>query len=648
MIKTIFLRKSLIVSFICILMLMPLSVTQSKEWYPENVSNTNNAGQIKIISLKADSASIVYSNFGHIGPIWLPSSPLQFNIRSGSLQLKINGELQNVDLPVWIWLRYYFGIGPSLKDMQQGLGVKSFGICGHLAVMPYSWLFDYIYNQPLFKVNDIVKFGQTAWGLASADFNNDGYTDFAVSFADVPFTHSTISIFYNNGNGSFTRDDVYTFNYSYITDLNAGDYNNDGHIDLLFTYSEYVWYNGRPVYINGVGKLLLNDGSNHFGNATTVFWHGPGVPYDEENRINPQITSADYDRDGNLDFLVGDNSGKVELYDNDGSGNFTSAGVINDWGAGSWGLTSGDFDGDGKIDFLVAAGIDYNSTQGYIYLVRNQMNESTGVTCFPPGAGEKLLSISAVPPATACLQSLDYNKDGKLDFIVGIMDSVYLCINKQNSFDIFHLGILPPLPQYGGYSDDLGLGAITSADYNKDGKADILVGGVQGAVRLCLNNYSQQVPPLKPSINAPGGGGAVVGKPAEFTFTAKDINGADVSYWVDWGDGTNSGWVGPFVSGDEAVMNHTWTRALSFYIKVKAKNNYGESEWKNYVVIVFGYGAQSEMGLIGSFTKNCDNRFLVFAPTINDITTTYVSKLDDGVTLSNSVGLATYRNQSKN
>ena len=173
-------------------------------------------------------------------------------------------------------------------------------------------------DTPLFNFSELMnKSGtQTAWGLTSADFNNDGNMDFAVAYADLPFTHAIISIFYNNGNGNFTEDTVYTFDYDYISNLNSGDFDNDGYIDLLYTYNNYVWYQGLPIYVNGTVNLLKNDGTNSFGSSIEVArLFGPNIPYDPENRINPKLTIADYDEDGNLDFIVGDNSGTVELYD---------------------------------------------------------------------------------------------------------------------------------------------------------------------------------------------------------------------------------------------------------------------------------------------------------------------------------------------
>lgn len=330
-------------------------------------------------------------------------------------------------------------------------------------------IWDPVYlKSPFFNISELLNLSenrQTAWGLTTADFNKDGNIDFAVSYADCPFTHSTISIFYNNGDGTFTRKDVYIFSYSYINSLTSGDYDNNGDIDIMFTYSEF---NSQWYYIHGVISILYNDGNNNFGNRTMIVRQGSGDPYDPENRINPYVTSADYNKDGYLDFLVGDNSGKVELYLNNGSWNFTSAGIIHDFGSVSWGLTSGDFDGDGYTDFLVAA--QATKDIGYVYLKLNNKLPS----CFDSGPGEIIAELHSVP-RTASLTACDYNNDGKLDFVAGISNSPCLYINKggANGFDCFCICILPPRSFY---PDDLTYGGLASADFNNDGHDDFSCG----------------------------------------------------------------------------------------------------------------------------------------------------------------------------
>ena len=68
----------------------------------------------------------------------------------------------------------------------------------------------------------------------------------------------------------------------------------------------------------------------------------------------------------------------------------------------------------------------------------------------------------------------------------------------------------------------------------------------------------------------------------EYTYSTSttEPEGDDVYYWFDWGDGTNSDWVGPFVSGDPASADHAWTEKGTYEIRVKAKDTLGaESAW---------------------------------------------------------------------
>jgi hypothetical protein len=53
-----------------------------------------------------------------------------------------------------------------------------------------------------------------------------------------------------------------------------------------------------------------------------------------------------------------------------------------------------------------------------------------------------------------------------------------------------------------------------------------------------------------------------------------------VYYFIDWGDNTNSGWVGPYLSGDQITQSHTWSTKGTYTLEAKAKDIYGnESDW---------------------------------------------------------------------
>lgn len=79
--------------------------------------------------------------------------------------------------------------------------------------------------------------------------------------------------------------------------------------------------------------------------------------------------------------------------------------------------------------------------------------------------------------------------------------------------------------------------------------------------------------------------GPANGKPeVEYTYSTFTIDPQDdqIFYWFDWGDESNSGWVGPFNSGEMAEASHIWTKKGTYSIMVKAKDTNGyESEWSN-------------------------------------------------------------------
>lgn len=70
----------------------------------------------------------------------------------------------------------------------------------------------------------------------------------------------------------------------------------------------------------------------------------------------------------------------------------------------------------------------------------------------------------------------------------------------------------------------------------------------------------------------------------EYTYTTNTSDSQNnlIYYWFDWGDATNSGWVGPYSSGTTANASHTWTKKGIYTIKVKAKDIHGsESDWSD-------------------------------------------------------------------
>ncbi|KYK23691.1 hypothetical protein AYK21_02095 [Thermoplasmatales archaeon SG8-52-2] len=89
--------------------------------------------------------------------------------------------------------------------------------------------------------------------------------------------------------------------------------------------------------------------------------------------------------------------------------------------------------------------------------------------------------------------------------------------------------------------------------------------------------------PDTPEIDGP-----TEGKPSaiyNFSIISTDPEGNDVLYYVDWGDGQVEDWIGPYLSGEEVVISHSWIKQNKYIIQVKAKDINGEeSGWGTHEI----------------------------------------------------------------
>jgi rhodanese-related sulfurtransferase len=85
-------------------------------------------------------------------------------------------------------------------------------------------------------------------------------------------------------------------------------------------------------------------------------------------------------------------------------------------------------------------------------------------------------------------------------------------------------------------------------------------------------------PPNIPAISGQNNG--KIGQEYQYTFNTTDIDQDDVYYYVNWSDNTSNQLVGPYHSGEEATLNHTWSEKGKYTVKVKARDIYGaESDY---------------------------------------------------------------------
>jgi hypothetical protein len=140
----------------------------------------------------------------------------------------------------------------------------------------------------------------------------------------------------------------------------------------------------------------------------------------------------------------------------------------------------------------------------------------------------------------------------------------------------------------GQWVDVHGAGAQRSDPKNGDPNDYPYGHGPQGdAIRIynyvrCVRGaLSDNQPPSKPDTPE----GSSSGKPdVEYTYSTFTIdpNGDQIYYWFDWDDGSDSGWIGPYNSGQVITDSHNWNNPGNYEVKVKAKDDSGaQSEWSD-------------------------------------------------------------------
>jgi hypothetical protein len=100
-----------------------------------------------------------------------------------------------------------------------------------------------------------------------------------------------------------------------------------------------------------------------------------------------------------------------------------------------------------------------------------------------------------------------------------------------------------------------------------------------------ITNLETMYAPLDP--DAPTGPDTgLTGLEYEYIASTTDPDEGDLFYWFDWGDNTNTGWIGPYDSGNEVNANHVWDEAGEYDVKVKVKDRAGhETNWSESLTV---------------------------------------------------------------
>jgi len=164
--------------------------------------------------------------------------------------------------------------------------------------------------------------------------------------------------------------------------------------------------------------------------------------------------------------------------------------------------------------------------------------------------------------------------------------------NKSEDFDNWRLGIAH------AYSKDR-MAPTINWDYSTGTWRAI----IQGC--LLFGDPAQQIKtphpsekPLKP--DAPDGPSQwILDVECSFSAVTTDPEGEGIYYLFDWGDGNNSGWLGPYASGQTIQAEHAWSELGDYAVKVKAKDIWGvSSDWSEDLTLTIVEDEPPDMPVI--------------------------------------------------
>ena len=283
-------------------------------------------------------------------------------------------------------------------------------------------------------------------GVATGDFNGDSFPDFAVTNQQTP---GLINLLLNDGMGGFKTGDSYPVGTTPIA-VTTADFNRDGKLDLAVANRD-----------SANVSVLLGKGDGTF-NAATNFVTGNGPQF---------VTAADFNRDGKPDLAVANSAaGTVTILPGDGSGGFGS-GLTLTPSASPRVLVNGDFNNDNKPDLAVGAGT----------IVAVFLGDGAGGFAAPVSSPTDILQTGYA--------MADFNGDGKLDLATTgvVRDVVNVMIGDgagrfgtPTQFNVFAVN--------GNATTTLRPVLVNAADFNNDGRADLLTANQNGTVSLLLGS----------------------------------------------------------------------------------------------------------------------------------------------------------------
>jgi len=121
------------------------------------------------------------------------------------------------------------------------------------------------------------------------------------------------------------------------------------------------------------------------------------------------------------------------------------------------------------------------------------------------------------------------------------------------------------------------IATVILVDNGFNGTIYNMLGGMNAWKVAGYPTVSNRAPDI-PVITGPIKG--KVGEGYPYTFVSTDPDYDEIYYCINWSDGTGEMCIGPYPSGEEVALNHTWYEKGTYIIKAKASDRYGnESDW---------------------------------------------------------------------
>jgi hypothetical protein len=286
------------------------------------------------------------------------------------------------------------------------------------------------------------------WISLLQDFNISPISKSSVKADSLDTSNAPASV-----NFSLLRDFVTDKKPHFVT---TGDFNNDGKLDLVVVSWE-----------NNTLSILLGKGNGMFKKPIII----PVINYDDPYKLtNPEsVAVGDFNKDGKLDLVTANfSTGNISLFLGKGDGTFIIPTRTFFVGEFPRSIKIGDFNNDKNLDIVVTNSFTTNTVS---VLLGDGAGNFGGYGTFSTGTG--------VGRGTQPLSVVvgDFNNDGKQDLATAnfVDDSISILLGDgTGSFD------LPKLIPYHYRSTYLGSTSIALADFNKDGKQDLVLNLADG------------------------------------------------------------------------------------------------------------------------------------------------------------------------